>query len=172
MNNKVDLLFERHSLRRYRQEPVDPQDIQTILQAGMSAPSAHNSQPWEFLVVQDKERLSACAGIRKFWGMLSDAPMAILVLANLEGYKGSAREFFLQDCSAAAENMLLAATALGYGGVWLGIYPLEEPQQQLREIFQIPEAVLPVVMLPIGRPETPPEVKRRSTPEKIHYELY
>ncbi len=170
--NKVDLLFERHSVRRYLDEKVDPRDIRTILEAGMSAPSARNAQPWEFLVIQDKQRLTECAGIRKFWSMLSEAPLAILVMANLEGYTGSSREFFLQDCSAAAENILLAATALGYGGVWLGIHALEEPQARLRELFGIPENIIPVMMLPVGKPLAPPEAKRRFTPEKIHEERY
>ncbi len=170
--SKVDLLFERHSVRKYLDEKVDPRDIKTILQAGMSAPSARNAQPWEFLVIQDKKRLAECAEIRKFWAMLKEAPLAILVMANLEGYTGSSREFFIQDCSAAAENILLAATALGYGGVWLGIHAMEEPQAQVRALFGIPENIVPVMLLPIGRPLSLPEAKRRFTPEKIHEELY
>jgi len=170
--NQVDLLFERHSVRQYRDEAVDPQDLALILQAGMSAPSAVNSQPWEFLVVQDRARLNECATIRKFWGMLTQAPLAILVNADLEGYKGSSKDFFVQDCSAAAENMLLAATALGYGGVWLGVHPLAEPQEKLRELFHIPQEVLPTVLLSIGKPLTPPERKPRVAPKKVHYELY
>lgn len=169
---KIDLLFERHSVRQYKDEPVAPDDLELILRAGMSAPSAVNSQPWEFLVVQDRTRLNECATIRKFWGMLAQAPLAILVSANLEGYKGSSKDFFVQDCSAAAENMLLAATALGYGGVWLGIYPLTEPQEKLRALFHIPNGILPTVLLSIGRPLTPPERRARVTPEKVHYELY
>lgn len=170
--NKVDLLFERHSVRQYADGAVAPQDLELILQAGMSAPSAVNSQPWEFLVVQERARLNECATIRKFWGMLAKAPLAIIVNANLEGYKGSNRDFFIQDCSAAAENMLLAATALGYGGVWLGVHPLEEPQEQLRKLFHIPREIMPVVLLSIGKPLTPAERKPRVTPEKVHYERY
>lgn len=169
---KVDLLFERHSVRQYQSGAVAPEDLDTILQAGMSAPSAVNSQPWEFLVVQDRDRLNECATIRKFWGMLAQAPLAILVNANLEGYKGSSKDFFVQDCSAAAENMLLAATALGYGGVWLGVHPLTEPQEKLRALFHIPQEILPTVLLSIGRPLTPPERKPRIAPEKVHYEFY
>lgn len=170
--NKVDLLFERHSVRQYTDEAVAPQDLELILQAGLSAPSAVNSQPWELLVVQDRTRLNKCATIRKFWGMLAKAPLAILVNANLDGYKGSSKDFFLQDCSAAAENMLLAATALGYGGVWLGVHPLAEPQEQLRELFQIPKEIIPVVLLSIGKPLTPAERKPRVAPDKVHHEFY
>ena len=169
---KIDLLFERHSVRQYKDEAVAPDDLELILRAGMSAPSAVNSQPWEFLVVQDRTRLNECATIRKFWGMLAQAPLAILVSANLEGYKGSSKDFFVQDCSAAAENMLLAATALGYGGVWLGIHPLTEPQEKLRALFHIPNEILPTVLLSLGRPLTPPEHGAHVTPEKVHYELY
>lgn len=169
---KIDLLFERHSVRQYKDEAVAPDDLELILRAGMSAPSAVNSQPWEFLVVQDRARLNECATIRKFWGMLAQAPLAILVNANLEGYKGSSKDFFVQDCAAAAENMLLAATALGYGGVWLGIHPLTEPQEKLRALFHIPNEILPTVLLSIGRPLTPPEHRARVAPEKVHYELY
>ncbi len=169
---KVDLLFERHSVRQYRDEAVAPDDLDLILQAGMSAPSAVNSQPWEFLVVQDRARLIECATIRKFWAMLAQAPLAILVNANLEGYKGSSKDFFVQDCSAAAENMLLAATALGYGGVWLGVHPLTEPQEKLRELFHIPQEIIPTVLLSIGKPLAPAERKPRMTPEKVHYERY
>jgi nitroreductase len=170
--NKVDLLFERHSVRRYTGEAVAPQDVKTILEAGMSAPSARNSQPWEFLVIQDRNKLVQCAAIRPYWKMLEEAPLAILVLADLKDYSASSPDFFIQDCSAASQNILLAATALGYGGVWLGIHPLAEPQERLRALLGIPEEVIPVMLLPIGRPLEPPEVQRRTRPEKVHYDVY
>lgn len=170
--NKVDLLFERHSVRRYADESVAPQDRKTILEAGMSAPSARNSQPWEFLVIQDRARLDECAAIRPYWKMLEEAPLAILVLADLKDYSASSPDFFMQDCSAAAQNILLAATALGYGGVWLGIHPLAEPQERLRAIFGIPADVIPVMLLPIGRPLEPLTAQRRTRPEKVHYDAY
>lgn len=170
--NKADLLFERHSVRRYMDEAVAPQDIKTILEAGMSAPSARNSQPWEFLVIQDRGRLAECAAIRPYWKMLEEAPLAILVMADLKDYSASSQEFFIQDCSAASENILLAATALGYGGVWLGIHPLAQPQERLRAIFGIPEEVIPVMLLPIGRPLEPLTAQRRTRPEKVHYDAY
>jgi nitroreductase len=146
--------------------------LHTLLMAGMAAPSAHNSQPWEFLVLRDKAVKAAVSAAGPYWGMLKDAPLGILVLANLEGYKASKREFFIQDCSAATENILLAAQALGLGGVWLGLYPNEERVKEVRRVCGIPEAIIPVTLVSIGHPDNMPHPHTTFRNDKVHFDRY
>ena len=119
----LEAILTRRSVRRFQPKPVEDDKLKSILFAGMCAPSAHNSQPWEFIVAKDKEKISALSVFIKDWASLKTAPMAIITLGNLEGYKASLPAFFVQDCAAATQNMLLAAHVLGLGGVWLGLLP-------------------------------------------------
>ncbi len=165
-------ILERRSVREFTGRQVPDEAIENMLKAGLYAPSARNSQPWEFLVIRDGEKKKAAAKLGQYWGPLERAPMGILVMANLEGYKASAKEFFMQDCSAAAENILLAAEAQGLGGVWLGLYPKQDRIEQLRNLFGIPESVIPFVLLPIGWPAAKPEPHTGLDSAKVHYDKY
>lgn len=172
MEEALRPILERRSCRSYTSEPVSDDMLHTLLMAGMAAPSAHNSQPWEFLVLRDAPLKAAVSALGPYWGMLKDAPLGILVLANLEGYKASRQEFFVQDCSAATQNILLAAQAMGLGGVWLGLYPNEERMEGVRRVCGIPEAIIPAMLVSIGHPAQMPHPHTTFKEDKVHYDRY
>lgn len=165
-------ILERRSVREYTDKQVPDEVIENLLRAGMYAPSAHNSQPWEFLVMRDHDMKKAVSSIGRYWGMLKNAPLGILVMANLNGYKGSDSAFFAQDCSAATENILLAAHAQGLGGVWLGLYPKQELMKGVRAVYGIPEHIIPFSMVSLGYPAEEKFPHRTFHADKVHYDKY
>lgn len=169
---QVDYIFHRRSIRSYLDRPLPDQELDLILTAGLSAPSANNSQPWEFIAVREPELLKELAELRQYWGMLEGAAAAVVVVANLKGYRASHLDFFQQDCSAATENMLLAADALGIGGVWLGLHPVQETQKQVREILEIPDDLIPFSIISLGYPKQEKPAHIDFNREKLHYDKY
>ena len=172
MEEALRPILERRSCRSYTDQPVSDEILQTLLRAGMVAPSAKNSQPWEFLVLRDEKLKAAVSAVGTHWGMLKDAPLGILVLANLKDYKATHTDFFVQDCSAATQNILLAAQAVGLGGVWLGLYPNEERILEMRKLCGIPEDIIPVTLVSIGYPAQTPHPHTTFHAEKVHYDRY
>ena len=168
-----DVLLNRRSIRKYTEQSVAPEILEKILKAGLAAPSAKNMQPWEFIVVTDREMLDKLSEVRPFWKMLKQAPLAIVTLADLRLYEGDKLGMYVQDCSAATENMLLAAEALGLGGVWLGLYPREEPIRDVRALLSILEESMPISVISIGYPaEQRPAHGEYLSMAKVHYEKY
>lgn len=172
MEEALRPILERRSCRKYTDQPVSDEMVRTLLRAGMYAPSAHNSQPWEFIVLRDKEIKAAVSDEGKYWTMLKDAPLGILVLANLADYRSSHKDFFVQDCSACTQNILLAAHAMGLGGVWLGLYPRQELVEAVRRICGIPEDIIPVTLISVGYPAETPKPHGFFKEEKVHYDRY
>ncbi len=172
MEEALRPIFERRSCRSYLNRPVSDETLELLLRAGMAAPSAMNSQPWEFIVLRDESIKAAISAIGPHWGMLKYAPLGILVLANIEGYRATRTEFFVQDCSACTQNILLAAQALGLGGVWLGLYPHEQRMQEVRRICGIPQEVMPVSLVSIGYPDNRPAPRDSYIAEKVHTDRY
>lgn len=168
----LEAILTRRSVRKFQSKPVEDDKIISILHAGMSAPSAHNSQPWEFIVVKDKEKISALSVFIKDWAPLRTAPLVIITLGNLEGYKASLPAFFVQDCSAASQNILLAAHALGLGAVWLGVYPKEKEVDEVRRICEIPEKINPFSLIALGYPEVITKKIRPYREEIIFFDKY
>jgi nitroreductase len=119
-----EAILSRRSIRKYLPTPVSEHDIHQLLDAAMNAPSSSNGQPWHFVVVSDRKLLDEIPRFHAYSGMLKEAPLAVVVCGDtsLEKTKG----VWVQDCSAATQNLLLAARALGLGSVWLGVYPLED----------------------------------------------
>ena len=144
------MINSRRSVRQWKNEPVSDNDIQKILEAAMNAPSAGNEQPWHFIVVKDKDLLAKASGINPYGSFVKNAPVAILVCGEpqLERFKG----YWVQDCSAAAENLLLAVHSLGLGAVWTSIYPIEERIKGCRQLFNLPEEIIPFTLIPAGYP--------------------
>ncbi len=169
--DQLSCIFNRRSVRKYTDEPVSAEHEKLLLRAGVCAPSAHNSRPWEFIVVRDKEVLSRLSSLRQYWFPLKDAGLGIVVCANLTDYHGSTKEFFVQDCAAATQNILNAAEGLGLGGVWLGCYPTEGAQSVARELH-IPEGVIPFSVLSIGHPAHHARPHEEDEPQRIHYDQY
>lgn len=166
----LETILTRRSCRVYDGRPVSDELINTILRAGMYAPSARNRKPWEFLVVKDSNIKKAASETGPYWGMLDEAAFGILVMANLDLCTGS--EMYVQDCSAATENMLLAANAMGLGGVWLGLYPHEDRVGSVRKIFSLPENIMPISMISIGYPAEKKEPHKGFYEDKVHYDKY
>lgn len=165
-----EAILTRRSIRAYTDQPVSTELIHKLLVAAMSAPSAGNQQPWQFVVVTERRLLDALADLLPFGKMLRQAPLAIVVCGDA---KGAPREgYWVQDCSAATENILLAAHALGLGGVWLGVYPREDRVAGVRSIIGIPERITPLCVLSIGYPLEPGGPVERYNVERVHQERW
>ena len=166
-NTVIDAILMRRSIRRYSSEPVNKSDIDLLLTAAMYAPSARNEQPWHFIVIDDRSLLEQIRRVHPYASMLSGAPLAILVCGDekLELSKG----YWPVDCSAATQNMLLAAHALGLGAVWLGVYPRRERQSDIRKIFNLPAHVQPFALISIGHPAEEKGVPERFKEDRIRW---
>ncbi|MDZ7263507.1 MAG: nitroreductase family protein [candidate division KSB1 bacterium] len=159
-------ILTRRSIRHYTSEPIAEAVIQDILRAGMSAPSAGNEQPWQFVVIRERHLLDQIPAFHPYASMLKEATVAILVCGDetLEKHRG----FWVQDCSAATENMLIAIRANELGSVWLGIYPRTERMAGLRRLLGIPEHIIPFALLPIGYPAETKPPANRFDPSRVH----
>ena len=167
-NEAIKNIMTRTSIRKYTDQPVSKTDIETLLRAGMAAPTAVNRQPWHFVAVTDKAKLKELSGGRG--GMLEQCALAIVVCGNMEKtMQGKGQEFWIQDCSAATENILLAANALGLGAVWTGGYPMEERVASISKALKLPETIIPLCTIVIGHPAESPTPKDKWKPENISY---
>ena len=169
----LDNIATRVSVRSYLDKPVEEAKIEKLLRAGMAAPSAVNKQPWHFVVVTDKQQLAALAKANPYAGMVAKAPLAIVVCGDMsKALPGSAREFWVQDCSAATENILLAANAMGLGAVWTGTYPSEERVKAVSKVLQLPKKLIPLNTIVIGYPDGTNTPKDKWKPANVSYNLY
>jgi len=160
----LEAIFTRRSIRAYTSEPVSEEDLKVILEAAMNAPSASNRQPWQFIVVDDRSKLDAIMEVHPYSKMLAQAPMAIVVCGDTE----VSSSYWQQDCSAATENLLLAARALGLGTVWLGVYPREDRVNGISRIFQLPAHVKPLAVVAVGHPAEEKGRVDRWQEERVH----
>ena len=174
MNPKLNLIFSRRSVRAYQRNRDIPSDmVSDLLEAAMAAPSACAKDPWRFIVVRDRTRLAAIASGLPNGQVLADAGIGIVVCGDLGAAHGNELSYLLQDCSAAIENLLLAAHALGLGGCWLGVHPREERVNHLRKLLEIPEGTVPVAVMSLGWPVALDKPTRtRFNPEYIHEETW
>ncbi|MHC1680571.1 MAG: nitroreductase family protein [Methanomassiliicoccales archaeon] len=163
-----DPILERRSVRRYTAQDVEEKDVRKLLEAGMSAPSAGNERPWHFLVIRDRRTLEGVMEFHPYAKMLKECSGAILVCGDpsLEKYPG----FWVQDCSAATENILIMAVQLNLGAVWLGIYPIEERVNGLRKLVGVPDDVVPFSLVPFGHPAEDRKLLDRYDKERVHHE--
>lgn len=165
-----DVVITRRSIRQYLDRPVAEDHIQAIIAAAMMAPSAGNQRPWHFMVIADRDKLDAIPAFHPYSKMVLEAPAAILICGDPTGTPWP--DFWPQDCSAATQNMLLAARDLGLGTVWAGIYPVEERMNGFRQLFGIPENVFPFALVPVGWPKGTFTTAVRFQPERIHRESW
>jgi nitroreductase len=163
----IQTIFARRSIRRYTADPVDEKDVKTLLEAGMAAPSAGNSRPWHFVVLTDRQMLDALAEVHAYGKMLFDAPLCIAVCGD-----PSRSGHWVQDCSAAAENLLLAVAALGLGAVWLGVHPEADRAAAIREVLHIPENIVPLNLIAIGHPAEEKEPRTQYDEARVHGERW
>ena len=159
----VENIMTRTSIRDYTDQAISVDTIETLLRAGMAAPSAVNKQPWHFIVVNKKEKLMELASTNPYAKMLERAPLAIVVCGDMsKALEGDARAFWVQDCSAATENILLAAHALGLGAVWTGLYPNVERVNAVSEVLNLTDNLIPLCTVVIGYPAEQPEARPRD----------
>ena len=145
--NPLEFIHTRRSIRKYEDRKVPDKLIIKILAAGMSAPSAGNEQPWQFIVITEKSIFEKVPYINRYAAFVKNAPAAILICGDLSLEKH--RGFWVQDCSATTQNMLLAAHTLGLGAVWTGIYPRQNRVDGFKKLFNIPDKVVPFALIPI-----------------------
>jgi nitroreductase len=160
----------RRSVRAYTPEPVSDALVEEILRCGMQAPSACNEQPWQFVVLRDKAILAKVGGINPYAAYAKNAPVAILVAGDQAFDKCGG--YWIEDTSACAENMLLAAHALGLGAVWTGIFPLPERVAAFRALLEMPETVTPMALLVMGHPAEHPAPQDRYRPDRVHHDMW
>ena len=165
----IDLLRTRRSIRKYTDQEISNHQLETIIKAGMYAPSAVNKQPWHFIIFRDKNTIGKITGYHPYATMLKHAPAAILVCWD---EKLQHAGYGPVDCSAATQNILLAAHALGIGAVWVGIYPREQRIKATHELFRLPENIRPFSIVPVGFSEESKNQPDRFRPERIHYETW
>ena len=163
----LEAIHTRRSIRTYLDKPVPEALITKLLAAAMAAPSARNQQPWEFVVITDREILRAISSINPYAQMAENAPLAILVCGNLQ--VETSPGYWVVDCAAAAQNLLLCAHASGLGGVWTGTYPNEERMDGYTELLDLPEHILPHTLVVVGYPAEQPPHQDRFKPERIHH---
>lgn len=163
----IDAILSRRSIRKYKAEPV-PEEVKTeLLKCAMSAPSASNRQPWQFVVINNRRILNEISKLNLYYEMLKDAPFAIAVCGDLQADQNSG--FWVQDCSAATQNILIAAQAKGLGAVWLGIYPNEYLVAGTQKHLALPEYVIPLSLVAFGYPAEKKPPSNRYDPSRIHY---
>jgi len=162
----LDAIMGRRSIRSYTGELISEEDIETIVRAAVAAPSAGNQQPWHFIVTTDRDRLATLAETTPYGKMLLDCAFALVVCADTRELKHPT--MWQQDCSAAAENALLAAHALGLGGVWLGFWPKMERVDPLKAAVGLPEGIEPLCILAFGHPSERKPPSERYRPDLVH----
>jgi nitroreductase len=163
MDERLRNIFSRRSIREYTDQPVSEADIASLLQAGMAAPSAMNRKPWHLVVVTDKQTLGAIAAAPPYSRTLGGAALVIVVCGD-----PSISDWWLQDCTLAAENILIAVTGLGLGAVFLGCYGKAEREQPIRQVLGIPEEIGLASVLCIGHPAEEKEPRTQYDPARVH----
>jgi len=158
----LEIIAGRKSVRKYLNRPVEEEKITALLKAGMAAPSGKDTRPWTFLVVTRRETLDSMATRLPYAKMLTSTPLAIVVCGD-----PSISSYWYLDCSAAAQNILLAAEAQELGAVWTAAYPYEERIQAVRSATHLPENLIPLCVIPVGYPDGPHRPKDKFNPSKI-----
>lgn len=156
----TDIIKERRSIRSFKDKDVSDEKIFDLLEAAMLAPSAGNEQPWHFIILNDKEIINKIPEIHPYSKMITQVNKAILVCADINNTKYEG--FWVQDCAAATENILIKAVDLDLGAVWLGIYPDEERVAKFKSLFELPGNIIPISLIPVGYPD-----ENQETPDRL-----
>ncbi len=164
----MNSIYTRRSIRNYTSETVEREKIMQILKAAMQAPSAANQQPWQFLVVENKEKLIAMSGMNPYSKMLSNASLAVIVLGDTDLM--SVPSMWEQDLAAATQNLMLEACNLGLGSVWLGVAPEKERMNFLKDLFNLKDNFKPFCIVSIGYPAKENVFVDRFNENRVHFE--
>lgn len=164
----IEMIFSRRSIRKYTDQPVSDKDLRTLLEAGMAAPSSRNIKPWHLVAVTARETLDLLAEAHPYGKMLFEATAAVAVCAEMK----ASPEIWVQDCSAVTENILLAATGLGLGSVWLGCHPREDRVAAVRSILSIPGDIGVLSLIALGHPAENKEARTQYDESRVHRERW
>ncbi len=169
----MDAIFTRRSVRKYTNRKVSREDLELICRAGMQAPSAVNRQPWAFIIIDDHSLLVQLAEIMPYAKMTRDASAAIIVCGNRNTtYPSGQMDYWIFDCSAATENMLLQVESMGLGAVWTAVFPEEDRVNKLRQLLNIPEHLVPLNLCPIGYPAVKVKPHNNYDETKLFYNRF
>jgi nitroreductase len=161
----LEAIYSRRSVRKFESRAVPEELIEKLLKAAMNAPTARNAQAWHFIVIDDRAKLAEYAAANPNAAMAKDAPLGILVCGDLQLEKSPG--YWVVDCSAAVENMLLAAHAMGLGAVWTGVYPREERMDFLHKQFGLPDEVKAHSLVVVGYPAEHPAPQSHFRPDRV-----
>ncbi|HDP74633.1 MAG TPA: nitroreductase family protein [Bacteroidales bacterium] len=172
MNNCLKTIFNRKSVRSFTSHDVSIELLEELARVGMAAPSARNLQPWAFVIITNRSTLDALAERLPYAKMLFDAPAAIVVCGDLSKAGDSPEGYWVQDCSAATQNILLAAEALGLGAVWTGVHPRTDRVTTVKDVLKLPDNIIPLNVIPIGYPKGEHQPKNKFKAENIHWQKW
>jgi nitroreductase len=167
-NDILKFIHQRSSIRDFTGDQISGEILLEIVKAGMAAPSANNFQPWSFIIVTEKEAMLKLAENLPYAKMLEKAGGAIVVCGTPDTKNPELSNYWIQDCSAATQNILLAVEAFGLGAVWTGVYPRMDRIKWVKEVLNIPAEIVPLNVIPIGHPAKPSLIKDKFKPDKIH----
>ncbi len=166
--NTIETIAARRSIRKFTDKPVTEEQLKILIKAGMNAPSARNTQPWHFMIIRDESTIEKITEICPNGSMLKGADSAILVLGDLE----ITDDYFVIDCAASVQNMLLAAHDEGLGACWIGVYPRQPRVDGLKELFDLPEHIIPHSLIAVGFPDEAKAPNDRYLEDRIHREKW
>lgn len=168
--NTIEAILTRRSVRKYKNTKISSDLVELLLKAAMYAPSARNYHPWHFIVTENRTILNEIMDVHPYAKMLDKCPMAIIVCGdkNIEPDD----RYIALNCSAATQNILLAAHESGLGTVWLGLYPKTERMDAISKIFNLPENIIPVSMIAVGYPDESAKQPERFNQKRIHYDQW
>lgn len=164
-NPTLETIFNRKSVRKYTEQPVEKEKLEMLARAGMAAPSSRDRRPWEFIIVTDRAILDQMGDGLPLARMLKDTKQAIIVCGDTI----KSNNAWQLDCSAAAQNVLLAAESMGLGAVWTAAYPYPERMKVVREALQLPEHIVPLTVIPLGYPTGIEKSKDKFNQKQVHY---
>lgn len=166
----MEAIYSRRSIRRYEDRKIEAEKIKEILKAAMCAPSAGNEQPWHFICMEDHKSIDRIPEFHPYASMVREASHVVCVCAdlNLQLYEG----YWIQDCAAATQNMLLMAQELGIGSVWLGVYPREERIEGLKKLLKLPDNIVPFSLVALGYPAEKKPANSKYFEERIHRNIW
>jgi nitroreductase len=172
MNQDLQFIFSRRSIRKYQNKEVSDEVITDLLEAGMAAPSAVKKDPWHFIVIRERQTLDKMVAFMPNAQMLKQATAAFVVCGDIIKAHDQQESYMLQDLSAAVENILLAANALGLGTCWLGVHPRADRMDNIRALFKLPDNIIPMCGIAVGWPAEELKARTRFNVDLVHYEKW
>lgn len=166
----IEAILNRRSIRKYTNKRISDKIIKQLLETAFNAPSARNLQPWHFFIIDDHNILDKIPEFHRYAGMLREANKAILVCGDLDLENNIG--YLTLDCSAATENLLIAANAMGLGSCWIGIYPIEERITNITKLLCLPEHIIPISLISLGFPLEEIRSEKRYNKDRIHFNIW